>query len=77
VPSTWTQQELCDYLRSLNDISPQACFALTLAGKQLKEPQARLSDENLLMPYSIICFETSQRLVGGMITPKKEKEKND
>ena len=77
VPSTWTQRELCDYLRSLNGISSQACSALTLEGKQLKEPHARLSAWNSLKPYSLISFETSLHLSGGMRGKEKVSNKED
>ena len=68
VPSTWTQQELCDYLQSLNAISSQACSALTLAGKKLKKPNARLSDVKSLKPYSFVSYESTQHLSGGMLS---------
>ena len=58
--------DLRKHLRSLlgKDSQPDDSLTLTLGGKLLKDPQARLCDGNF-RPYSLLSYESAY-LHGGM-----------
>ena len=72
VPSTWTQQELKDHIRCLYGYSPTETLVVTLGGKQLREPHARLCDGKVSR-YGLLQHE-SVSLLGGSDKGEEDKQ---
>ena len=72
VPRTWTQQELENHIRFLYGYSSTETLAVTLGGKQLREPHARLCDGKV-SHYGLLQHE-SVSLLGGSKKVEEDKQ---
>ena len=72
VPSTWTQQELKNHIRIAFGYSSTETLAVTLGGKQLREPYARLCDGKVSR-YGLLQHE-SISLLGGSDKGEEDKQ---